>query len=158
MGVLSLGQEDPLEKEMETHSSIFAWEISWIEDLVGYSSWSFKRVTHSWVTKQQQQQSLCWDDKVLEIDSDDQCTFILGIVMTDMIKVYALKWLKFMLYFLSLYIYIYGHKFNLRSILTFHLIASKSTMFLIHLHFMQLDFHKSINFMYHQSLHNNSSL
>jgi len=28
-------------------------------------------------------------------------------VMTDMIKVYALKWLKFMLYFLSLYIYIW---------------------------------------------------
>ena len=57
-----------------------------------------------------------------------------------------------------MYIYKYGHKFNLRSILTFHFIASKSTMFLIHLQFMQVDFHKSINFMYHQSLHNNSSL
>ena len=29
MQVWSLGQEDPLEKEMATHSSIFAWEISW---------------------------------------------------------------------------------------------------------------------------------
>ena len=29
--VRSLGQEDPLEKEMATHSSIVAWEISWTE-------------------------------------------------------------------------------------------------------------------------------
>ena len=28
----SLGQEDPLEKEMSTHSSILAWEIPWTED------------------------------------------------------------------------------------------------------------------------------
>ena len=31
--VWSLGQEDPLEKEMATHSSILAWEIPWIEEL-----------------------------------------------------------------------------------------------------------------------------
>ena len=30
--VQSLGQEDPLEKGMATHSSIFAWEISWTEE------------------------------------------------------------------------------------------------------------------------------
>ena len=30
--VLSLGREDPLEKEMTTHSSILAWEIPWIEE------------------------------------------------------------------------------------------------------------------------------
>ena len=29
--VQSLGQEDPLEKEMETHSSILAWRIPWTE-------------------------------------------------------------------------------------------------------------------------------
>ena len=29
MWVQSLGQEDPLEKEMATHSSILAWEIPW---------------------------------------------------------------------------------------------------------------------------------
>ena len=33
---LTLGQEDPLEKEMETHSSILAWRIPWVS-LVGYS-------------------------------------------------------------------------------------------------------------------------
>ena len=31
-GVRSLGQEDPLEKETETHSTILAWEIPWTED------------------------------------------------------------------------------------------------------------------------------
>ena len=30
--VQSLGLEDPLEKEMATHSSILAWEIPWIEE------------------------------------------------------------------------------------------------------------------------------
>ena len=30
--VLSLGQEDPLEKGMATHSTILAWEIPWTED------------------------------------------------------------------------------------------------------------------------------
>ena len=32
MCVQSLGQEDSLEKEMATHSSILAWEIPWIEE------------------------------------------------------------------------------------------------------------------------------
>ena len=31
MQILSLGQEDPLEKEMATYSSILAWEITWTE-------------------------------------------------------------------------------------------------------------------------------
>ena len=33
--VQSLGREDPLEKEMVTHSSILAWRIPWTEDSVG---------------------------------------------------------------------------------------------------------------------------
>ena len=35
--VLSLGQEDPLEEDMATHSSILAWRVSWTEEFVGYS-------------------------------------------------------------------------------------------------------------------------
>ena len=31
--VQSLGQEDPLEEEIETHSSILAWKIPWAEEL-----------------------------------------------------------------------------------------------------------------------------
>ena len=33
--VRSLGQEDPLEKEMATHSSIPAWKIPWTEEPIG---------------------------------------------------------------------------------------------------------------------------
>ena len=37
------GQEDPLEKEMATHSSILAWKIPWTErSLVDYSPWGCK--------------------------------------------------------------------------------------------------------------------
>ena len=41
--VQSLGEEDPLEKEMATHSSILAWKIPWTEDPGGlYSPWGCK--------------------------------------------------------------------------------------------------------------------
>ena len=38
MQVPSLGQEDPLEKEMATHSSILAWKIPWTEEPGGQQS------------------------------------------------------------------------------------------------------------------------
>ena len=38
----SLGQEDPLEKEMATHSSILAWRIPWTEEPGSYSPWGHK--------------------------------------------------------------------------------------------------------------------
>ena len=44
MRVCSLGQEDLLEKEMVTHSSILVCEIPQTEDLVGYSSWGHKEL------------------------------------------------------------------------------------------------------------------
>ena len=54
--VLSLGWEDPLEKEMATHSSIIAREILQTEEPGGlYSLWGCKRVRHNLVTKQQEQ-------------------------------------------------------------------------------------------------------
>ena len=40
--VRSLGQEDPLEMELATCSSIFEWRIPWTESLVGYSPWGHK--------------------------------------------------------------------------------------------------------------------
>ena len=41
--VQSLGQEDLLEKEMATHSSILAWKIPWMEKLgAGYCPWGRK--------------------------------------------------------------------------------------------------------------------
>ena len=38
MQIQSLGQEDPLEKEIATHSSILAWEIPWTEEPGGLQS------------------------------------------------------------------------------------------------------------------------
>ena len=52
--VQSLGQEDPLEKEMATHSNILAWEVPWTEGPSGlYSTWGRRKVGHDLVTKQQ---------------------------------------------------------------------------------------------------------
>jgi len=44
--VQSLGQEDLLEKEMATHSSILAWKIPWTEEPGGLQSMGSQRVGH----------------------------------------------------------------------------------------------------------------
>ena len=41
--VQSLGQEDPLKKEMATHSSILAWEIQWTEEPGGLRSMGLQK-------------------------------------------------------------------------------------------------------------------
>ena len=41
-----LGREDPLEKEMVTHSSILAWRIPWIKEPGGLQSMGSQRVRH----------------------------------------------------------------------------------------------------------------
>ena len=43
----SLSQEDPLEKEMATHSSILVWKIPWVEEPGGLQSMGLQRVGHS---------------------------------------------------------------------------------------------------------------
>ena len=48
--VLSLDQEDPLEKGMATHSSILAWRISWTEETGGLQSIGSQRVGHDRAT------------------------------------------------------------------------------------------------------------
>ena len=53
--VPSLGQEDPLEKEMATHSSFLAWETPWTEEPDGLQSMGLQRVGHDSLTKQKQQ-------------------------------------------------------------------------------------------------------
>ena len=49
--VQSLGQEDSLEKEMATHSSILAWKIPWLEESASLQSNGWYRVRYRWVTK-----------------------------------------------------------------------------------------------------------
>ena len=48
----SLDQEDPLEKEKATHSSILAWEISSTEEPCRLQSTGSQRVGDDWMTKQ----------------------------------------------------------------------------------------------------------
>ena len=45
--VRSLGGEDPLEKEVATHSSILAWGIPWAEEAGGLQSRGLQRVRHN---------------------------------------------------------------------------------------------------------------
>ena len=44
--VRSLGQEDPLEEEMATHSSILAWRTPWTEEPGGPQAMGSQRVGH----------------------------------------------------------------------------------------------------------------
>ena len=48
--VPSLGWEDPLEKEMATHSNTLAWKIPWTEEPGGLQSMGSQRVGHDWET------------------------------------------------------------------------------------------------------------
>ena len=49
MQVWSLGQEDPLEKEMATHSSILVWKTPWAEEPCGLQSMGSQRIRHDWM-------------------------------------------------------------------------------------------------------------
>ena len=51
MQVRSLGQEDPLEEEMATHSSVLAWEMTWTDEPGGLQSMGSKRVRHELATE-----------------------------------------------------------------------------------------------------------
>ena len=44
--VQSLGQEDPLEQRMDTHSSILAWKVPWTEEPAGLQSMGSLKVGH----------------------------------------------------------------------------------------------------------------
>ena len=52
--VQSLGQEDPLEKEMAAHSSILAWEIPWTEEPGGLQAMGLQK-SQDLATKQRKQ-------------------------------------------------------------------------------------------------------
>ena len=82
--VWPLGWEDPLEKEMATHSSILAWEIPWTEDSDGLQSMGSQRVGHDLVTKQLQDrdEKLVWmmyTESALLLQSSRKFTHICGL-------------------------------------------------------------------------------
>ena len=60
--VWSLDWEDPLNKEMATHSSIFAWRIPWTEEPGSLQSTGSQRVRHDWVTNIQDKEYMEYGD------------------------------------------------------------------------------------------------
>ena len=78
--VQSLGQEDLLEKEMATHSSILAWRIPWMEEPGGLLSTGSPRVGHDWATSLHFTSGMSWDQlalvdfKSMDEDSDLVCS------------------------------------------------------------------------------------
>ena len=58
--VQSLSQEDPLEKERATHSSILAWRSPWTEEPARLLSMGLRRVECDLVTKQQEKTQLSY--------------------------------------------------------------------------------------------------
>ena len=54
------GREDPLEKEMATHSSILVWKIPWMEEPGRLQSVGLQRVGHNWATSQELEVMTLW--------------------------------------------------------------------------------------------------
>ena len=79
--VRSLGQEDPLEKEMATHSSILAWRIPWTEEPGGLQSMGLQRVGHNWVTSPTQYKK-----------REGGLYFLWNVIITGGIKLCLIYW------------------------------------------------------------------
>ena len=68
--VWSLGWEDPLEKEMATHSSILAWRIPWMEEPGRLQSTGLQRVGHNWATSLS---LFTWKSSDVNTSAEDIC-------------------------------------------------------------------------------------
>ena len=58
--VRSPGREDPLEKEMATHSSTLAWKIPWMEEHGRLQFMGLQRVGHDWATSPYESAFTIW--------------------------------------------------------------------------------------------------
>ena len=67
--VQSLGQEDPLEVEMATHSSILAWRIPWTEEPGGQRSMGSQRIRHSLATNTYRRNEIMMNRKQQKIEN-----------------------------------------------------------------------------------------
>ena len=81
-----LGWEDPLQKEMATHSSILAWELSWTEEPGRLQYMGLQRVRQDWVSKHIHPQPLNLN-KGQVLDNNKEVVLIL----LDMIMVFLFK-------------------------------------------------------------------
>ena len=71
--VRPLGQEDLLETEIATHSSILAWEITWTEGPGGLQSMGSQKVGHDLATKQPQQPTVKTTINTALTENDQFC-------------------------------------------------------------------------------------
>ena len=90
-------REDPLEKEIATHSSILAWKIPWTEEPGGLQSIGLQRVGHDWATAPNQREFL------FTVSFSTYClcakTFLCVSVCLNnffLIKKIPMKWLIFL--------------------------------------------------------------
>ena len=74
--VPSLGQEDRLEEEMATHSSILAWKIPWTEEPGVLQSMGLQRVGHDWVINTYPQEA-----KLKEVGSKEVAQIIILLLI-----------------------------------------------------------------------------
>ena len=92
--VRSLGQEDPLEKAMCTHSSILAWRIPWTEKPGGLQSIRCKesdmteQLTHSLFNKTLEEQQVSFSKKLKSVPGDESSK------LNTKLKVFVLNFLK----------------------------------------------------------------
>ena len=93
--VWSLGWEDPLEKEMATHSSILAWKIPWTEEPGRLQSMGLQRVGHDWATL------LLRSPIRLKISSGFLVIFL----------IFLLSNLYFFVYFMFVFYWVFHHLF-----------------------------------------------
>ena len=76
--VLSLGQEDRMEEEMATHSSILARKIPWTEEPGGLQSMGLQRVGHDWAINSYAQEA-----KLKQVGSKEVARMI-NLLLTDL--------------------------------------------------------------------------
>ena len=101
--VRSLGWEDPLQKEMATHSSILAWEIPRTEELGGLLCMGSQRVGHDLATKQQ----VCYTFFHMGFDPSSSLSGFLGHFSK-----FLFMFFLFFLSHLSLYLSTHFHRFT----------------------------------------------
>ena len=75
--VRSLGQEDPLKKEMATHSSALAWRIPWREEPGRLQSMGSQRVGHDWATSPMMATEFCYSALSPSISKESSCKQII---------------------------------------------------------------------------------
>ena len=88
--VQSLNQEDHLEKEMVTHSSILAWKIQWAEEPGGLQTMGLQRVRHDWATS------------FYRLNKTNRNVCLNYIVLNPLISTVSLLWNSFCFYWIDI--------------------------------------------------------